>query len=379
MTSQQHHESIRYKQIYKSIDLDHCVEHISKGDENHLIIHEHPGKHSQLIIIEDFITDAVKHNDLAYKKELLSKSQLMIENRDLSRYFNHLDFCLDSYSIECVYCPLVQLFFDACKSLDIYPGWHYFTKPLDPCINTSYVNCADLFNKLIDRVRQLHGSRNYRKKLHNFNKHVLKRTARVLTWEQDLFNWRSRHLILFLTLSYKAQYRSEITIRGIQDDLFKLLNGRRHNKLLNGIDAYCWKIEEGGKVGLHIHLVIAYKTTSNRDIYLADQICQHWESVITNGMGQYNNENSHRGSHWRQELGMSTGQINRTDEVQRKGLRKLLEYLAKADQYLRHKTTSKTRTFQMSQIPEKSSRGRPRIQDQPKMRARWKAIEIHPK
>ncbi|WP_374411192.1 hypothetical protein [Hydrogenophaga sp.] len=360
MTTQQPHESIGYKQIYKSIDLNHCIEHFSNGDTLHTIIHDHPDKHSPLAIIEDFIRDIIKYNDLAYDQEFLSKKHLMIENRELSRYFNYLDHCLDSYSEEYVYCPQVQLFYEACKSLEIQPGWHYFTKPLDLCINTSYINCADLFNKLIDRIRMIHSSSRYRKKQHNFNKHLLKRTARVLTWEQDLFKWRSRHLILFLTLSYKAEYRSNVTVEQIQDDLFRLLNNRRHNALLNGINAYCWKIEEGGKVGLHVHLVMAYKTTSNRDINIADQIGQHWESVITNGIGQFNNENSHRGSHWRQELGMSTGQINHNDEVQRNGLRKLLEYLAKADQYLKHKTTAKTRTFQLSQIPEKSQRGRPR-------------------
>ncbi|WP_374408813.1 hypothetical protein [Hydrogenophaga sp.] len=360
MTLQQAHESIRYKQIYKSLDLDHCIENISRNDKLQTIIHDHPDKHSPLAIIEDFIKDITKYSNFAYDQEFLSKRQLLIENRELSRYFNHLDSCLDSYSVEYVYCPQVQLFFDACKSLEIYPGWHYFTKPLDPCINTSYINCADLFNKLIDKIRLIHGSSEYKKKLHNFNKHVQKRTARVLTWEQDLFEWRSRHLILCLTLSYKAQYRSDITVERIQDDLFRLLNGRRHNALLNGINAYCWKIEEGGKVGMHVHLVMAYKTTSNRDICIADQIGQHWESVITDGMGQFNNENRHRGSHWIQELGMSTGQINHNDEVKRNGLRKLLEYLAKADQYLKHKRTAKTRTFQLSQIPEKSQRGRPR-------------------
>lgn len=360
MTTNQHHESIGYREIYKSIDLDHCIEHISGNDKLQTIIHEHPDKHSQLTIIEDLIKDITKYSNYAYDQEFLSKKQLLIENRELSRYFNHLDFCLDSYSEEYVYCPQVRLFFDTCKSLDIHPGWHYFTKPLDPCINASYINCADLFNNLIDRIRQLHGTNEYRKKLHNFNKNMLKRKSRVLMWEKDLFEWRSRHLILCLTLSYKAQYRSDITVERIQDDLFRLLNGRRHNALLNGIDAYCWKIEEGGKVGLHIHLVIAYKNSSNHDIYIADQIGQHWESVVTNGIGQFNNENRHRGSHWIQELGASTGQINRTDEMQRKGLRKMLEYLAKADQYLKHKKTAKTRTFQLSQIPEKSQRGRPR-------------------
>lgn len=360
MTSNKLHSSIGYRQISKSIDLDHSIEKISKKDKQLIIIHDRPNRQSRLAIVEDFIRDITKYSNLAYDQELLFKKQPPINNKDLSRYFNHLDFCLDSYSTKYVYCPLVQLFFDACKSLDIHPGWHYFTRPLDPCINTSYINCADLFNKLIDRVRQLHGSSEYRKKIHNFNKHVLKRTASAMTWEQDLFKWRSRHLILFLTLSYKAQYRSKITVEQIQDDLFRLLNGRRHNALLNGIDAYCWKIEEGGKIGLHVHLVMVYKSTSNRDIYVADQIGQHWESVITNGMGQYNNENSHRGSHWKMEFGMSTGQINHNDEAQRMGLRMLLEYLAKADQYLKHKTTAKTRTFQLSQIPEKSQRGRPR-------------------
>ncbi len=354
---------ITYQQIYKVVDFDNCIETVSRAEKPAVIIHDHPGKHSNLTIIEDFVKEVGRTQDHAYDHEQLSTNHLMIENISLSKYFKEMDFCLDAFSSELIYCPRVQLFFNACKALEIIPGWNYFTKPLDPSIISTYVNCGDLFNKLIDRIRTMLGTQGYKKKLHNFNKHILKRTTKVLMWERDLFAWRSRHLILFLTLSYQGQHRSEVTVDRIQNDLFKLLNNRRHNKLLSGIDAYAWKLEEGGKSGLHVHLVMAYSSSFNRDIYLADQIGKYWVSLATDGMGQFNNENNHRGSHWVREFGMSTGQINQHDEPRRAGLRKLLQYLAKADQYLKHKTTAKTRTFQLSQIPEKSQRGRPRVVD----------------
>jgi hypothetical protein len=365
MTSNHHTKTndITYQQIYKFNDLDNSLEAFTSDNRQKIIFHNHPDKLSNLSIIESFVKEVEVTQDHAYDHEELSTNHLMIENISLAKYFKEMDFCLDAFSSELIYCPRVQLFFNACKSLDIIPGWNYFTKPLDPSIISTYANCGDLFNKLIERIRTMLGSQGYKKKLHNFNKHVHKRKVRVLTWERDLFAWRSRHLILFLTLSYQVQHRSEITVDRIQNDLFKLLNNRRHNKLLSGIDAYAWKLEEGGKSGLHVHMVMAYSSSSNRDIYLADQIGKYWGSVATDGMGQYNNENLHRGSHWVRELGMSTGQINHHEEPRRQGLRKLLEYLAKADQYLKHKTTAKTRTFQLSQIPQKSQRGRPRFVD----------------
>lgn len=355
-------DPISDRDIYDALDIDHHIENTSSKDICKFIIHDGLDSYKNLNTIEDFVDQAIKSTDLAFHLSNTKGRMLTIENKRLARFFSQMNFCIMAHDSSLVYCPQVQIFFDACHAVGISGRWSCFTSPEDPCTLTPHTSCADLFNALIQEVRKRYHSKDHQYRLRMFKGNVRRRQARALMWEHALFKWRSRHLMLLLTLSYKAQYRPEVTLEQLQADLFRLLNNRRHNDLLNGIEAYAWKIEEGGRVGLHVHLLMIYRNASHRDITFTERIGQYWESVATDGKGQYNNENKHKASPWRVKFGNCTGQINHYDESARAGLRRLLTYLAKSDQYLKHKRTAKARVFQFSQIPQRSMAGRPRSQ-----------------
>lgn len=108
---------------------------------------------------------------------------------------------------------------------------------------------------------------------------------RGIRLERHVYEKRSRYLILFLTLNYKPEYRDDVTIDDLRSHRGRLLRNIECNSLLKGIEAYIWKIEEGPKSGLHIHLLIFYSGSHRADAYIAQRIGEYWETVATRGVG----------------------------------------------------------------------------------------------
>lgn len=178
-----------------------------------------------------------------------------------------------------------------------------------------------------------------------------KRNAeRVIGLENAMFDWRSRHLLINLTLTYLKEYRAYITFDTIRQHRDQLLNNRRSNELLSGIDGYVWKIESGPDAGLHLHLIIFYDGSRRGDIYIAQCIGEYWVKM-TGGWGDYRNSNAQKAMHALYGHGVGTGQINRHDCAARDALRINLLYLAKDDQIVFEREGAHERTFGTSQFP----------------------------
>lgn len=67
----------------------------------------------------------------------------------------------------------------------------------------------------------------------------------ALAFEQAMFDWRSRHLILVMTLGYEEEWRPYITYEAMCQHRNRFFANRRSNRLLRGINGYVWKVEEG--------------------------------------------------------------------------------------------------------------------------------------
>lgn len=139
----------------------------------------------------------------------------------------------------------------------------------------------------------------------------------------------------------------------------KFFNNCRSNKLLRGIRDYIWKIEEGNDSGLHLHVLIFYTANSCRDVYIAQQIGEYWVKV-TDGKGKYWNSNADKAKHAKYGHGIGTGEINWDDHNKREALRRNIQYMTKADQFLKMKYGEHCRVFGTSQVKEKEKSGRPR-------------------
>lgn len=124
-----------------------------------------------------------------------------------------------------------------------------------------------------------------------------------------------------------------------------------------------WAIEQGEDTGLHLHVILFYSSESNHDEYIAKQIGEYWENVVTDGKGDYWNSNDGKRKKGYEEKGhgIGVGQINWNDLAKRDALRINLMYLAKTEQYLMIKVADGIHTFGMGQMPTKAKSGRPRI------------------
>lgn len=155
---------------------------------------------------------------------------------------------------------------------------------------------------------------------------------RGIALEEWMFEKRSRYLILFLPLTYKPEYRDDITFDDICRHRDRLLKNAECNDLLRGIEAYIWKIEEGRQSGLHIHLLIFYSGDRRADVYIARRIGEYWETVATRGLGRYWNSNADKAKFEERGQNVGIGQIDRGNKACREAIRAIIRYLAKPGQ-----------------------------------------------
>ena len=175
---------------------------------------------------------------------------------------------------------------------------------------------------------------------------------RGIELEKRLYEMRSRYLVLFLTLNYKPEHRGRITLDDLRRHRDQLLKNAQSNALLGGIKAYIWKIEEGGKAGLHLHFLVFYSGAYRGDVHIAKSIGEYWETTVTQGLGAYWSSNSTASKERLAERGLpvGVGQVDRKDLQGREGVLQVIRYLAKPGQEIDGRP-GHGRTFGMSLMP----------------------------
>jgi hypothetical protein len=282
------------------------------------------------------------------------------------RYYYQLNSWLERYSDIYQYSPRVEAFYDTCKAMGLIGQESVFEFHLPEEIEAgSGMRYMDWFNALIGQVDARCQTRDFKERERLRATNAERRKENVLALEQEMFSeekGRSRWLVLSLTLRYKPRYRRWITPEIIQQHRDRLFAARRYNDLMEGVKNYVWAIEQGEDTGLHLHVILFYSAESNHDEYIAMQIGEYWENVVTKGKGDYWNSNDGKlkEGYRRKGHGIGVGQINWDDYDKREALRINLVYLAKTEQYLMIKTTNGIHTFGMGQMPEKVKAGRPR-------------------
>lgn len=357
MTLKEESTTMDNTDAYWQLDFNHNIERSSDID-NLTIIHDGFTRITHRAMIEKFVRKVLNTKKLAFD---VNGDLVFPESNALPNYYRDVDVMLSAYDERYEGTPQVDVFFKACKDLgfldsgapfrfrDEKPEWYCGPK-----------RNAEWFNALIERIRKLCGKGWYKKRVRQDERRRLQRLAAAMQWEQRLFDGRFRHLMMFITLQYKPQYRDEVTPEQVQEDLGRLLNNRRSNGLLRGIKEFIWHIEESDKTGLHVHILIAYDGESKRDMSISQSICRYWVNVITQGRGHAHTANLYRNSQKRKQQVDCLGLVCHDDDEKRDALRqRLLTYMAKANQLLKRKTC-RFRTFGMSQPPEHSGKGRKR-------------------
>lgn len=345
--------------IYNRLAIDNNIE-LTMDDNHPAIIHEAYDTLLSLAYIERFVKACVNSKLLPDYKHSTTSDDESLTRRSLASYYPLLNRMIAAFDDRYFYSPRVDVFFQACISLDLMTQHFAFeSNPLQHDFVTGHC-FLDTYHALIENIRELCNKAKFKKKLKDHERSVRRREAKALMWEQKLFAWKSRHLIIPLTLEYKPEFRQEITPELVQKHLHRLLGNRRSNNLLSGITNYVWRVEEGDKVGLHVHILIAYSGDSRQDMSISKSICEYWATVITEGIGTANSSNMYKSSNKLRTYGACAGQIDQHEQEKRQVLRGALQYLVKADQFLKRKSSRNFKTFGMSLPLEPSGMGRPR-------------------
>jgi hypothetical protein len=175
----------------------------------------------------------------------------------------------------------------------------------------------------------------------------------ALAFQEAMFGWKSRYLILVVTFGYNEEWSQSATLDDLRNDRDRLWNNMRSNKMLSAIEGYVWKIEEGeDEGGLHMHVVFFFDGQCHADVYYARCLGEYWVNVVTSGRGRYWNSNADKKRLENSQWGDATGQVDRTDVDKRKSLSGFLGgYMAKNEQHVESRESSRIRMFGTSRLP----------------------------
>lgn len=353
-------DDLNLQEIYSALDFTHHAELEENGQQTKLLIHEDYAKLTSFARIEKMVEELQQSSELAFNIILTKRGNFALEKMAFSRYYCDAKAVLEVHDEGYFYSPRMQAFFDSFSSLGADPKTFELGLPLQICPVSGW-RYADLFNALLEAIRAHCGTSKYRARLRKHRNNCKRPEGRFLMWEAELFRSRSRHLMVLVHLGYHRRHRRQVTPDLIQTHLDRMLDAPSH-PLLTGIRDYAWRIEEGRRTGLHAHLLISYDTHRNNGIAVARELGEYWKTHATDGMGNYWNGNRDGWIRRSKDpgAGLGTGKIDHDDLAARTGLRKILRYMAKADQYLTRKSGPKYRSFALSQPEEKKIQGRPR-------------------
>ncbi|WP_082754592.1 YagK/YfjJ domain-containing protein [Burkholderia savannae] len=141
-----------------------------------------------------------------------------------------------------------------------------------------------------------------------------------------------------------------------RDRLFENMRGK--SSLFEHKIGHVWRIEYALVGGYHMHAAFFFDGSQiQQHEWLAQQICDYWREVITEGRGYAHNCNRNRYPDY------VLGPTDYYDHDKRGRLLKRLAYLAKEDQLVYAKPTKKCKLFGTGRLPRAKGAGRRRSRE----------------
>lgn len=224
---------------------------------------------------------------------------------------------------------------------------------------------ADRLNKVVDEIRGKLKCDSLKSAYKNHQRGATEARKVLTKLVGDVFRKYAKVLVVRLDLSYKKTSKRPLDQQNLNHsdvgrNLRKLLKNLKEKLFKVNLITYAWKLEYGPLRGYHYHVFFFFDGSKCRqDIDMANQIGEHWASVITQGGGSYFNCNAIQHKYPSPGIGM----IDHRDWWKIDNLKnKALEYLIKVDYYIRPIADRKIRTFGTGAMLKSrtSKRGRPR-------------------
>lgn len=171
-----------------------------------------------------------------------------------------------------------------------------------------------------------------------------------LNFEEDMFELRKSHQILFPTLNVNERYRDDVGFRTMQvfrDTLFRRIKdahayeryrrsiGRplkdHERTILHDIHGLIWRQESGENGGSeHLHLVVFVRSSRRDHVGACEELGLEWQRITH--WGDFHNGNRYAHS-YRSKWGVAIAYVHRDDAEKRSALQKVIGlYMAKVSQ-----------------------------------------------
>ena len=234
---------------------------------------------------------------------------------------------------------------------------------------------------VLGKLRQDLRSKDFRKIIENKKKAISKNKQSLLRYISDLFEYRSRLLVLRVDLGYseierlhKFRPRRDKKIPLSPPPKLKIFGeaAREHRVSLikqlgkqfkKNFIGYVWKLEYGTDKGFHYHMIFFLDGANCRqDITIAQSIGELWKNEIVQGDGVYWNLNAEK-KRFEKNNCVATGMISSNDRATRNNLERMATYLVKPDYFVRTALPNGARTLGKGGKPTKNKTGRPRKEE----------------
>lgn len=326
--------------------------------------------------IEEFVKKIIRTKEAGYirKEKSLRDGTTAINFTDtkLSFHFKAINSFISTIQRHeefYLYSENISLFQESCKELNL--SANLFCKPGFYIYEIKKYE-ADLYNELIESIRAKSKTKEFKKKISNRITNANRMLKSINGYIDELFARYSRLLVLRIDLSYLVDINTstglpmnQVTLQQAKADFTKLKNNMRHNKLFKHLKGDVWKLEFGELKGFHYHLILFFLGSKvDKDVYYGAQIGEYWQKSITKNRGIFHNCNAEKKKYADLGiLGIGMIDVGKEDSVElRFNLQnRIVNYLAKKEQILKTKLTSKEKVMGKGQVPERTSdAGRPR-------------------
>lgn len=267
---------------------------------------------------------------------------------------------------ECLFNPFVRAAIDAIKAekgdcqlfaLEVYETMK------------EVQSIAGMMNRIVDRIRKRMSNEDFKAMIRNHERAVNQNRKSLARLVNAIFRRYAKVLVVRLDLSYlKSHFRpldeQNLSCEDVVRHREKLLADLR--KMFKGkLITYVWKLEYGPMRGYHYHAFFFFDGSQcMQDIVIAKMIGEHWANVVTGGSGFYFNCCANK----KYYPALGIGMIKYDDWEKISNLKsRSLEYLVKADYYVKSIACTKIRTLGKGAAPKPAAtnRGRPREGDRP--------------
>ncbi|MBZ9557332.1 inovirus-type Gp2 protein [Halomonas coralii] len=182
-------------------------------------------------------------------------------------------------------------------------------------------------------------------------------------WVSALFQSHAYLQVIRVDVGYRKDIATSVPYALANDHRAKLCKAFHYHPIFENMIGYSWKLEWGQSRGFHYHLLFFFDASKvQKDVIRAQWVGELWSQKITNGSGTYYNCNIDAEKNY---FYNALGKMSYYDADKRAGLKYLIHYLTKVDEYASLVVPGKTFFHSRTPpLPDGVRRGRPRKYDE---------------